>query len=165
MRFQKHRSTHMIDFLFALSLFCVFALCAFIVVAIGAGVYRSTVRYMGDTYSTRTALSYVTEKLRQHDAEGLVSIGEVDGRTALILRDELDETDYVTYIYSDDSRILELTVQEGTEVSAQMGQEIIEVRDFSIAEEDDGFIRLSATGTDGNAVSLYVHLRSSGGLR
>ena len=163
MRFQKRSNSHIIDFLFALSLFCVFALCAFIVVAIGAEVYRSTVQHMNDTYSTRTALSYVVEKLRQHDEDGLISIGEVDGETAFILKDEEEGVNYVTYIYSDDNRILELTTQEETEVSADMGQEIIEVNDFAITKEGYGFFRLSAKDTRGNTTSLYVHLKNSGG--
>ena len=68
MKFRGQRSSHIIDLLFVLSLFCVFTVCAFLVVSIGANVYRATAENMENTYSTRTALAYVTEKLRQHDA-------------------------------------------------------------------------------------------------
>lgn len=163
MRFRRQNSGHMIDFLFVLSLFCVFTMTAFIVVIIGANVYQSTVDHMENTYSTRTALSYVTEKIRQHDEAGMVSLTELEGNPALMLRDTAGETSYITYIYSDGSRLLEFTVSEGTSVSSGMGKEIIRVKDFSITEEENGFLRLSAKDTDGHVASMYLHLRNSTG--
>lgn len=163
MRFRRQNPGHMIDFLFVLSLFCVFTVTAFIVVIIGANVYRTTVNHMENTYSTRTALSYVTEKIRQHDEQGLVSLSELDGTPALLLRDTSENAEYITYIYSDGTSLLEFTAKEGTPVSADMGQEVIKVKDFSITEEDNGFLRLSACDTDDNTVSMYLHLRNSSG--
>lgn len=163
MRFRRQNPGHMIDFLFVLSLFCMFTVTAFVVVVIGANVYQSTVDHMENTYSTRTALSYVTEKIRQHDEAGMVSLAELDGSPALLLRDTAEGIDYVTYIYSDGSRLLEFTVSEGTAVSSGMGKEIITVRDFSITEAENGFLRLSARDTDGHTVSMYLHLRNSTG--
>ena len=71
--------SHTTDLLFTLGLFCVFAATAFILVMIGIQVYRSTAGQMQDTFSTRTAVSYVAEKLRQHDTAGGVSMGEIEG--------------------------------------------------------------------------------------
>lgn len=163
MRFHRQRPRHMVDFLFVLSLFCVFTITAFVVVIIGANVYRSTVNHMESTYSTRTALSYVTEKIRQHDEKGQISFTELDGYPALLLMDTTDGIDYTTYIYSDGSRLLEFTVSDGTSVNSKMGQEIIAVEDFSFTKESDGFLRLSARDTDGNILSMYLHLRNSTG--
>lgn len=58
---------HIVDFFFTLSLFCLFAASALIVVIIGSGVYRNTTVQMEENYVARTALSYVAEKVRQHD--------------------------------------------------------------------------------------------------
>ena len=81
----RHRrlQAHTVDFLFTLSLFCVFTVCALLVVSIGVQAYRSTAAYLEGTYSARTALSYVTEKIRQHDAEGRTALTQLDGRNAL----------------------------------------------------------------------------------
>ena len=44
-----------------------------------------------------------------------------------------------------------------------MGQEIIEVKDFSFSEKGDGFLRLTAEDADGNTTSAYVRLQNSSG--
>ena len=87
---RRQFQSHTVDFLFTLSLFCVFAVCAFLVVSMGVKVYRSTARYLEDTYSARTALSYVAEKIRQHDAEGQTALTQLEGRNAILLTDEID---------------------------------------------------------------------------
>ena len=94
-RFQSHT----VDLLFTLSLFCVFAVCAFLVITMGVRVYRSTAQYLEDTYSARTALSYVAEKIRQHDAEGQVALTQLEGRNAILLTDEIEGSLYETYLY------------------------------------------------------------------
>lgn len=66
MKFQK-QSGHVVDFLFTLSLFGVFTICALIVAAIGVQVYQNTVSNMENNYTVRTSLTYVAEKIRQHD--------------------------------------------------------------------------------------------------
>ncbi len=154
--------THTTDLLFTLGLFCVFAASAFILVMIGIQVYQSTVAHMQDTYSTRTAISYVAEKLRQHDAAGAVAMGEVEGAPALVLSDQLGDSTYLTYIYAGDDALYELTVREGTEVTAAMGDEILQVKDFTITDAGDGFYEFSAAGSEGQTVRYLTHLRSGG---
>ena len=78
MRHRQARS-HTVDFLFTLSLFCVFTVCALLLVTLGVQVYRSTARYLEDTYSARTALAYVAEKVRQHDARGCAALTQLEG--------------------------------------------------------------------------------------
>lgn len=163
MKFRRQNSAHIIDFLFVLSLFCVFTVSAFLIVIIGANVYRSTVENMEDTYSTRTALSYVTEKIRRYDEEGLISLTRLDGTPALAFYDSTDNKDYITYIYSNGDALLEFTAGSDTDVSSDMGEEVISVRNFSISEKGDGFLCLSAENADGNITTLYVHLQNSSG--
>lgn len=161
---RKHLQNHAADFLFTLSLFCVFAVCALLLVSMGVQVYRSTARYLEDTYSARTALSYVAEKLRQHDSAGQAALTSLDGSTALLLTDEIEGSVYETYIYPDGDYVCELVVREGTEVSADMGQQILRAEGFSITSLDDGFLRFTAPDSEGQTYSFILHLRSSGGL-
>ena len=154
--------THTADLLFTIGLFCVFAAAAFILVMIGIQAYQSTAEQMQDTFSTRTAISYVAEKLRQHDAEGCVQLGDVDGLPALVLRDQVGGSEYLTYIYADDETLYELTVRDGTDVSAGLGEQIMQVKDLTIAETGDGFYELTVSDTDGRTVRYLTHLRSDG---
>lgn len=163
----KHRkifSSHVVDFFFALSLFCVFTAAAFLVVVIGADVYQSTAAHLEDTYSTRTSLAYVVEKIRQHDSYGSISLTTLDGETALLLLDTANGTVYETYIYSDGSHILELTVSQGTKPSVSLGQPILDVSDFTFTEKTGGFLELSVKDTQGNTQTVLLHPRSSGDI-
>ena len=151
--------THTADLLFTIGLFCVFAAAAFILVMIGIQAYRNTVEHMQDTFSTRTAVSYVAEKLRQHDAAGAVALDQVDGLPALALYDDVGESRYCTYIYADGQALYELTVRDGTPVTADMGNRIIDVKDFTIADAGDGFYEFSASDSGGHTVRYLAHLR------
>ena len=154
---------HMLGILFPLSLFCLFAVCAFLVVMSGAGVYQEAVRSMEDTYSTGTALTYVSEKLRSHDREGDILLTDMGGRTALLLFDEINGEIYESHIYPGEGCLCELTVRDGTEVTPSMGEEILAVKDFTIEGRPGGFLELSARDTDGVTVSRLVHLANSSG--
>lgn len=156
----KHRPTHTTDLLFSLGLFCVFAASAFIVIMIGIHVYQGTVEQMQDTYSTRTALSYVTEKIRQHDHSGSVDTISLNDQNALVLTDTVQDNTYLTYIYADEEALYELTIPSDREPDFAMGEQIIEVKNFSIQELGDGFYEFSASDRSGDAVSLLLHLRS-----
>lgn len=152
--------THVTDILFTLSLFCLFTACAFLVVLTGIQVYRTTVSDMEDNYSSKTALSYVTEKIRQHDFAGGVSVVSLKGENALVLKDQADVKTYLTYIYAYEDYLWELSVKEGTPVSRDMGQKIIQVQDFSIEKKENGFFELSASDSRQNPLTILFHLRS-----
>lgn len=152
--------THVTDILFTLSLFCLFTACAFLVVLTGIQVYRTTVSNMEDNYSSKTALSYVTEKIRQHDFAGGVSVVSLKGENALVLKDQADGETYLTYIYAYEDYLWELSVKEGTPVSRDMGQKIIQVQDFSIEKKENGFFELSASDSRQNPLTILFHLRS-----
>lgn len=156
----KQKQSYTTDVLFTVGLFCLFAATAFILVMIGVHVYQRTVDHMQDTFSTRTALSYVAEKLRQHDTAGAVELTELDGTPALRMTDRVGDSEYATYIYSDGGSVYELTVGEGTQPSLDLGEQIIAVRDFAIRDAGNGFLEFSASDSAGGTVRLLLHLRS-----
>ena len=63
----KNERRHMVDVLFVLTLFCVFALCSILLIAVGAKVYQNTINSMETHFTSTTSLSYITEKIRQND--------------------------------------------------------------------------------------------------
>ena len=78
MNFAK-RNKSIVDFLFILALFGAFAITALFVVLFGARVYKTTVSNMNTNFEKRTAMSYVTEKIRSHDYTGGVEVTDVGG--------------------------------------------------------------------------------------
>ena len=93
---------HSTDILFVLVLFLVFTSSALAVILLGARVYQSTSSRMDSNYNVRTALAYVSEKIRQNDESGAVSLCELDGIPALTLSQRMEDTSYITYLYFQD---------------------------------------------------------------
>lgn len=69
-----HEQVHITDLLFSLGLLCLFTISSLTVLLIGAHVYKQTALDMKTNYTTRTALTYVAEKVRQHDSTSSISL-------------------------------------------------------------------------------------------
>lgn len=151
---------HIVDVLFMIALFCVFASSALFVVLIGANVYRQTTEQMDQTDISRTSLLYLSEKIRQSDRVGSISIGTVGGQDALILEQELEGNDYLTYIYSYDGFLRELFVSKEHQVSPEEGQEILQLKEMQIRQKDGMYW---FTATDENDHTHFICLRSKCG--
>ena len=72
----QKQDKHIVDVLFVIGLFCIFALSSFFLISIGANIYRKTVAHMDENFNTRTSLSYVVEKIRQA-VRSVVQLAEV----------------------------------------------------------------------------------------
>ena len=103
-----YEQTHATDLLFSLGLLCLFTISALTVLLIGAHVYKQTALDMKTNYTTRTALTYVAEKIRQHDSADSISLGTIEDVPALELAESIDGISYITYIYEDENALKEL---------------------------------------------------------
>jgi predicted lactoylglutathione lyase len=152
---------HLLDIIFVLSLFCLFAILALFVVVLGANVYKSISVSMTQNYNSRTSMSYLTEKVRQADMADNISAGEVAGADALVLRQDIGGSMYETWIYVSDGELYEVLVGEGTQVNAGSGQAIMELENLTVEEEAANLLLVSVTDTDGYTFSSMVCLKSS----
>ncbi|MEM1483344.1 DUF4860 domain-containing protein [Oscillospiraceae bacterium PP1C4] len=159
MKFAEKSRGHMVDLLFTLALFCVFAVSSLLVVIIGANVYKGTVKSMSRNFNIRTSLSYVSEKVRQNDTAGAVYLDHLDGETALVLEQNYNGADYQTWIYHYDGSLMELFTQKGNEVSPSDGQPIMEIPNFTIERQGENLYQLSITDEEGKKVKLTVSPR------
>lgn len=96
---QKQEKHFIVDILFVLALFGVFAVSALALVTIGADVYQHTVEDMGVNYESRTAVSYIMEKVRQNDTADSIFLTDLENVPALCMLSEIDEETYCTYLY------------------------------------------------------------------
>lgn len=159
----KQERNHIVDVLFVLALFVVFTLSALVLVILGANVYRQTVSYMDENYDARTAYSYLTEKVRQNDLYDSISIGELEGTTALVLTQEINDTTYATYLYLHEGNLRELFMRQGSDIGADplsAGQEILPLRDWNPEMAGDCLLHISLTLEDNTQKELYIALRS-----
>lgn len=147
---------HMIDIIFTLALFCVFAASALLVVLIGANVYKGTVAEMGESFSTCTSVTYISTKIRQSDAVNSVYIADFGGENALVLTQEIGGEIYETRIYHRDGELRELFTRKGEAVSPDDGQFIMNVRALYMEETQDHLFRFTSEDASGRHISLLV---------
>lgn len=157
----KTSFSHVVDILAILLLILLFSSSALAVVLLGANVYEKSTANMNRNFTTRTALSYVTEMIRQNDLAGGIRAEKEDGTDALVLDRTYDDELYRTFIYSSGNELMELTQKASDPFRADAGRRIMEISAFSVSEEADGIFRFTVTGTDGKTESISVAERSA----
>ena len=157
MNFAK-RNKSIVDFLFILALFGAFAITALFVVLFGARIYESTVNNMNSNYEKRTAMSYVTEKIRSHDYTDGVNVDETG--SILKLYQTTGDKKYVTYLFVADGYLKEFTADEDYDFDYKAGTKILAVKDFSVKKENDSLYRFNITDTNGEKTEFFVTLYS-----
>ncbi len=157
------KNRHMVDLLFVITLFILFAVSSMAIVAIGADVYESSVESMEDNYTDRTAYQYLTEKLRQYDRDNRIEVASFGDSDALVLSESVYDTDYVTYIYLYDGYIRELVIKKGTDVPPSSGQTVIEAEAFNVKKTSDNLISISLRCPGRDEISFYIASRTVAG--
>ncbi len=165
MNFAK-RNKSVVDFLFILALFGAFAITALFVVLFGARIYKSTVSNMDTNYEKRTAMSYVTEKIRSHDYTGGADVTDIDinnpteQHSVLKLYQEMGGKKYVTYLFLKDGYLKEFTAEDTYDFDYSVGTEILKINDFSVRKESDGLYYFDITDSNGERTEFFVTLYS-----
>ncbi len=139
------------DFLFTLALLLLFALTSLALVVTGANVYRNTAASMEENYTTRTALAYVAEKIRQNDVDGALT-----ARDNVLCLTQYGEENACLYIYEYQGWLSELLIRESQEFRPEEGQRLLEVGSFSVESQGGSLYEIAVSGTDGEAASLLV---------
>lgn len=153
---------HQLEGLLALLLFGVFAVCLMAVLLTGANTYRALTDRDQAAYDYRVCAQYLAARVRQADRLNGVSVEDFDGRDALVLQEEIDGADYVTYVYVDEGHLKELFCAASNEVSPADGEEIMPAQSLS-AELSRGVLKLSLTTQEGREAELLLSLRSEKG--
>lgn len=123
----KRRSSKITDVL-ALLVFTVFVLCMLLVLLTGAGVYRNLVRSGEEQHTRRTAVRYITTRVRQAEA---VAVEDFDGCSALVLREKTEGETYLTRVYSYDGVIRELYCAETARLTPEDGEAILQAESLT----------------------------------
>lgn len=162
---RRNENNHVIDLLFTLTLFGVFAVSALLVVIFGAKIYQNTSASMNRNFTSRTAISYVSEKLHQRDVIGSSVITDVEGAPSISLMKQYDSMVVTTYIYADDGYLKEITVTGGVSPVRSSGQNIMELSDFYIEEVTEGVYHMTVIDIDGSMQDAYISAKCDPDLR
>lgn len=153
----SHSRRHPVDNLFIVVLLGLFMLFLLLMLLFSAQAYRSAVSGNQTNNNLYTASAYITAKFRQHDSIEDISIENLEGSPALCLSDTINGQSYVTYIYLKDQHLKELFTAAGNTPSTQMGTDIASLNLFQIAQEDNGFYRITLEDRQGVQSSLLLH--------
>ena len=153
----------MVDILFVLTLFFVFALSALTLVVLGANVYRSTVNHMDESFTDRTSYAYITQKLRQNDEAGALSLADFDGHDACVFTQEINNTIYNTYIYEYDGYLCELLARADMDMKPSDGTKILELETFEVTPVTPKLSRIDLAFSDGKSMQVYVSSHTGSG--
>lgn len=157
----KNENRHMVDVLFVLSLFCVFAFSALMLVIIGADVYKKTAAHMDTNYASRISYAYLSEKIRQSDRADSFSVGTYGDGDAFMIGEEINGTTYYTYLYQYDGKLRELFTNTPESLNPSSGQAIMDCLHFSVSPLGDHLFCFSMTSSEGIETTLYVSTRCS----
>ncbi len=157
MRFQNR---HVIDMAFPIVLFFVFAASALMVVMLAASVYGNTTDGLQVNDQSRTALSYVSEKVRQSDAQGGMKIVNIEGTQCLSMSAEYNGIGYVTYIYEYDGMLKELFVRDDAPISLKSGIDNTQISSVSMKQGGGGLYHFTVVDSKGRESSLALSERS-----
>ncbi len=159
---EERQQRHIIDVLFVLALFGIFALSAIFLITIGADIYGKTMNNMESNFDARTALAYITEKVRQSDLENQIDLGELDGCPALIISSGTGENQYRTYLYEYQGTLKELMMKQDILLSPSAGQDILTVSDFSLTPVNSHLVNCRITIDDEQSYDLFISVHSGG---
>lgn len=144
---------------YVFALIACFAVLALLIVLVGAKVYRSIAHASEQNYESRTALSYVVNKVRGADAAGMVSAEALDGVNALVLGAVYGGERYNTAIYLDGGYLSECFYRADRGFSRELGDQLVAVGGLDI-KMDGNLVTVEITDTDGAAHALSVYVQS-----
>lgn len=157
----KQPKRHATDTLFTFLLLLSFCLFTMVLSGMGAAVYKNSSAHLEENYTSRTAVAYVTEKVRQHNTAGSIFLSEVEGIPALALRDTIENSDFLTYVYFYENHLCELMTRAENTPTAQMGTPLVELSSLDIRladhSQDSSLLRVTAVSPEGNTLSAILH--------
>ena len=160
-RQEKH---HIVDILFVLGLFGVFTLSALVLVTLGANIYKNTMREMKSNYNSRSAYSYIAEKVRQNDVLGNVTIENFYDTDALVFTQEVNDDLYCTYLYFHDGMLKELFMKKDSDIGASpldAGNDILSLSAFDLSFVSSNILKMHLTTSTGEQKNIILTLRTN----
>lgn len=147
---------------FTFLLLLIFSIFALVLAGMGAAVYKNSTAHLNENYTSRTAISYVAEKIRQHDTTGAVSLSEIDEIPSIVLTEVIHGEKFSTYIYFHNNSLCELFLREGIKPQAEMGTRLLELSNFDFEASDtvDGMLTVTAVSPEGTTLTQKIYCRS-----
>lgn len=152
---------HMVDILFVLSLFCVFAVSSVLLILFGANIYKKTVQQMDSNYTSRTSIAYITEKIRQSDTANSIYLTSQEETQVLMLINTINGIPYATSLYEYDGYLHELFARTDMKLPLDAGQPIMELHDLSFSQITPNILEIRFIDSTAEQQIIYVSMHST----
>ena len=144
-----------------LLVFAVFMVSVLFVLLTGADVVQKLTDRDQKSYQQRTAVQYVTMRVRQADREDMVQVRKVEDRDVLVLAEMIEGYRYETLVYYADGYLWEMFSEAGLDLPLEFGEKILPAAGF-LAEKQEDTLQMQIKLTDGSSQKVILHLRSEG---
>lgn len=162
---REERSSHIVDLLFAVALFGVFAISALLVVYMGARIYETTTNDMTHNFTSRTAVSYIREKMRHSDMENSVSIKLIDDIPTISLSSVTEDGIRYTYINSYAGYLEEANMETDALPERKDYSQLMELQSFSIRQVATGVYYVTVVDKSGESDFAYISTKSDQNIK
>lgn len=160
LRFET-KKRHLVDILFVLSLFCIFAFSSVALIIFGSQIYKNTLKNMDYNFNARTCASYLTEKIRQADETDSIEIIQTETQTILMLYTQIDNLQYATALYEYNQHLYELFARTDIPLPLDAGQEIMEINRLDFTFIEPSILEISYTDMANISNTLYISTHST----
>ena len=155
---RKRRSVqHGMQGAFVFVLLGLFALMSILLVLYGSQMYRTTVAYSEVNNEQRVLSSYIRSMVRAEDAAGAVRVEEKEGIPVISLYEDINGTEYVTWIYTWEGTLYEQFTGADRPFVPEHGTMIAKAADLS-AQIEDGVLHVELLNEKGENVAVQVAL-------
>jgi hypothetical protein len=141
-------------------LFLIFTFSAVSVLLMAVNSYRSVVLANEANSSARTAIAYIREEVRQHDADGAVTLDTFDGVDCIKMS---EGSGFNLYIYEYDGYLMELEAKDTAGATADFGNKIMEVKSISFSQGENGTINVQLEDSLGAKQDVVIGVKSKEG--
>ena len=145
-----------------LLVFAVFMVSVLLVLLSGADTVQRLSERDQKTYHHRTAVQYISTRIRQADSRGAVKTEIFDNLSSLVLTEYIDSEPYETRIYCCDGYLREMFCSAGAALPPEFGEKILPMDGFAAAKESDT-LKIVLSLPDGSSEEIFLVLRSEGG--
>ena len=150
--------THSMQGVFVFVLLGLFAVMSTLMVLLGAQMYRNTVDITTYNNQSRLLGAYVRSMVRAEDAEQCVAVETYGDVKTLALHEQIDDSDYVTWLYCYDGHLYEQFTGADRDFNPDAGTPICEAQAFT-ARVEDGQLIADMVNSLGEVENLRIALR------
>lgn len=155
---------HSMGGLFTFALISLFALLSLLLMVYGVRAYRGIAEASDQSGGARTALSYLSNKVRTGDEAGMVTLSDQSGVRLLSIAQEIDGARYETRIYCQGGKLYEQFAFAGLEFDPADGEFLLDAN-VDISWAGDNLISLAVDLGGGETAHTSIALRGRGEAR